>query len=527
GPSSTPTSTATRSSRIRTRAGRCSPCRSICRRTRANASSARPSTRSRRWACSPGNPMASPGRGPCPSCRTRATPSSSSIRPIRFCARAGTGARRFRFPWRSRGSRSSTPTTASPRPSGPSECKGEAADRPPCCHSRHTAGLTIGRSAAVGNDRAEGRGTGYDESRSTPAHSCVRALTQRAAVADHNGQGGIMSEQTKYLMGEEKIPHAWYNIIADLPSPPPPVLHPGTGKPVGPDDLSPLFPMALIGQEVNGERHVEIPQPVRDIYRLWRPTPLYRARRLEKALGTSARIFYKYEGVSPAGSHKPNTAVAQAFYNKQEGVTKLSTETGAGQWGSSLAFAGALFGLEVKVYMVKVSYNQKPYRRALMETYGAKCVASPSDETESGRAILKQHPDSPGSLGIAISEAVEVAAKNPDTKYALGSVLNHVLMHQTVIGIEAIEQMEAAGAYPDIVIGCAGGGSNFAGIAFPFIGKKLRDKREVRAIAVEPAACPSMTRGRYAFDFGDTGHLTPLVKMHTLGSEFIPPGFHA
>ena len=336
-----------------------------------------------------------------------------------------------------------------------------------------------------------------------------------------------MSEQSKYLMGEDRIPHAWYNIIADLPSPPPPVLHPGTGQPVGPDDLSPLFPMALIGQEVSGERHIEIPKPVRDIYRMWRPTPLYRARRLEKALGTTARIFYKYEGVSPAGSHKPNTAVAQAFYNREEGVTKLSTETGAGQWGSSLAFAGALFGLEVKVYMVKVSYNQKPYRRALMETYGAKCVASPSSETDSGRAILKQHPDSPGSLGIAISEAVEVAAKNPDTKYALGSVLNHVLMHQTVIGLEAIEQMEAADAYPDIVIGCAGGGSNFAGIAFPFIGKKLRDKRDVRVIAVEPSACPSLTRGKYAFDFGDTGHLTPLVKMHTLGSEFIPPGFHA
>jgi len=336
-----------------------------------------------------------------------------------------------------------------------------------------------------------------------------------------------LSEQTKTIMGEDRIPRAWYNIVADLPSPPPPVLHPGTGQPVGPGDLAPLFPMALIGQEVSAERHVEIPTPVRDVYRMWRPTPLYRARRLEKALGTDARIFYKYEGVSPAGSHKPNTAVAQAFYNKDEGVTKLSTETGAGQWGSSLAFAGALFGLEVKVYMVKVSYNQKPYRRALMETYGANCVASPSNETDSGRAILKAHPHSPGSLGIAISEAVEVAAKNADTKYALGSVLNHVLMHQTVIGLEAVEQMEAAGAYPDIVIGCAGGGSNFAGIAFPFIGKKLRDKRDLRSIAVEPAACPSMTRGKYAFDFGDTGHLTPLVKMHTLGSTFVPPGFHA
>jgi tryptophan synthase beta chain len=336
-----------------------------------------------------------------------------------------------------------------------------------------------------------------------------------------------MSEQSQYTLSEDRIPRAWYNIIADLPAPPPPVLHPGHGGPVGPDDLAPLFPMALIGQEVSAERLIEIPQPVRDIYRMWRPTPLHRARRLEQALGATARIFYKYEGVSPAGSHKPNTAVAQAFYNKQEGVTKLSTETGAGQWGSSLAFAGALFGLEVKVYMVKVSYQQKPYRRALMETYGAQCVASPSSETEAGRAILAAHPDSPGSLGIAISEAVEVAAKNPDTKYALGSVLNHVLLHQTVIGIEAIEQMEQADAYPDVVIACAGGGSNFAGIAFPFIGKKLRDKSAVRVIAVEPAACPSLTRGVYAFDFGDTGHLTPLVKMHTLGSEFIPPGFHA
>jgi tryptophan synthase beta chain len=335
-----------------------------------------------------------------------------------------------------------------------------------------------------------------------------------------------MSERVKYQLGEDRIPRVWYNIAADLP-PPPPVLHPGTGKPIGPDDLAPLFPMALIGQEVSTQREIEIPDPVREIYRMWRPTPLYRARRLEKALGTTARIFYKYEGVSPAGSHKPNTAVAQAFYNKQEGVKKLCTETGAGQWGSSLAFAGALFGLEVKVYMVRVSYNQKPYRRALMETYGATCVASPSNETASGRAILAASPDSPGSLGIAISEAVEVAAQDPNTKYSLGSVLNHVLLHQTVIGQEAIEQMEAADAYPDVVIACAGGGSNFAGIAFPFLGKKLRDKREVRVIAVEPAACPSLTRGRYAFDFGDTGHLTPLVKMHTLGSAFIPPGFHA
>ncbi|TAK47568.1 MAG: TrpB-like pyridoxal phosphate-dependent enzyme [Xanthobacteraceae bacterium] len=336
-----------------------------------------------------------------------------------------------------------------------------------------------------------------------------------------------MPETLKYTLSEERIPRRWYNIAADLPVPLPPPLHPGTGQPLGPDDLAPLFPMELIGQEVTQEREIDIPEPVRDIYRMWRPTPVYRARGLERALGTSARIFYKYEGVSPAGSHKPNTAVAQAYYNKAAGITKLSTETGAGQWGSSLAFAGALFGLEVKVYMVKVSYQQKPYRRALMETYGATCVASPSNETECGRAILAATPDSPGSLGMAISEAVEVAAKNADTKYALGSVLNHVLLHQTVIGIEAIEQMEEADAWPDVVIGCAGGGSNFAGLAFPFLGRKLRDGSNLRVIAAEPAACPTLTRGRYAYDFGDTSHLTPLVKMHTLGSTFMPPGFHA
>jgi tryptophan synthase beta chain len=336
-----------------------------------------------------------------------------------------------------------------------------------------------------------------------------------------------MSDSVKYLLPEDRIPRAWYNIAADLPQPPPPVLHPGTGQPIGPADLAAIFPMALIGQEVATEREIEIPGPVREVYKLWRPAPLYRALRLERALDTPARIFYKYEGVSPAGSHKPNTAVAQAFYNREAGITKLSTETGAGQWGSSLAFAGALFGLEVKVYMVRVSFQQKPYRRALMETYGATCIASPSNETESGRAILAANPDSPGSLGIAISEAVEVAAKNPDTNYALGSVLNHVLLHQTVIGIEAIEQMEMAGLWPDVVIGCAGGGSNFAGLAFPFLGKKLREGRDVRVIAVEPAACPTLTRGVYAYDFGDTAHLTPLVKMHTLGSQFVPPGFHA
>ena len=285
--------------------------------------------------------------------------------------------------------------------------------------------------------------------------------------------------------------------------------------------------MSLIMQEVSTEREIEIPEPVRDVYRQWRPSPLYRARRLEKALQTPARIYYKYEGVSPAGSHKPNTAVAQAFYNKEAGITKIATETGAGQWGSSLAFAGALFGIEILVFMVRVSYNQKPYRRAFMETFGARCIASPSMETNFGRQVLASTPDSNGSLGIAISEAVEVAAGADDTNYALGSVLNHVLLHQTVIGQEAIAQMEMADDYPDIVVGCTGGGSNFAGIAFPFIGAQLRGGKTVRVIAVEPAACPSLTRGRYAYDFGDTGKMTPLAKMHTLGSAFIPPGFHA
>jgi len=336
-----------------------------------------------------------------------------------------------------------------------------------------------------------------------------------------------VADTIKYVLDESRIPKSWYNIVADLPQRPPPVLHPGTMEPIGPGDLAPLFPTALIMQEVSAERHIEIPEPVREVYRQWRPSPLYRARRLEKALDTPARIYYKYEGVSPAGSHKPNTAVPQAFYNKEEGVKRLATETGAGQWGSALAFAGALFGLEVKVYMVKVSYQQKPYRKALMEAWGAQCVASPSPETNAGRQILKDHPSSTGSLGIAISEAVEVAATHDDTKYALGSVLNHVLMHQTVIGQEAIAQLEMADDYPDIVIGCTGGGSNFSGVAFPFIGAQLRGGKKVRVIACEPSACPSLTRGRYAYDFGDTGHLTPLVKMHTLGSTFVPPGFHA
>ena len=336
-----------------------------------------------------------------------------------------------------------------------------------------------------------------------------------------------MSDQVKFLLSEDDLPRSWYNIISDLPEPPAPVLHPGTGQPIGPDDLAPLFPMASIMQEVSGERAIDIPEPVRDIYRQWRPSPLYRARRLEKALDTPARIYYKYEGVSPTGSHKPNTAIAQAFFCKEEGVKRIATETGAGQWGSSLALAGSMFGLEIEVFMVRISYDQKPYRRAFMETFGATCHASPSNLTESGRKILAENPNNTGSLGIAISEAVEVAAQRDDTKYSLGSVLNHVLLHQTVVGQEAMRQMELADDYPDIVIGCTGGGSNFAGLTFPFIGAKLRGEQDVRVVAVEPANCPSLTKGKYAYDFGDTGNLTPLVKMHTLGSSFLPPASHS
>jgi tryptophan synthase beta chain len=333
--------------------------------------------------------------------------------------------------------------------------------------------------------------------------------------------------QTKFVLDESRIPRAWYNIAADLPVPGSPPLHPGTHQPLGPDDLAPLFPMALIGQEVSTEREIEIPEPVRDAYRLYRPSPLYRAHRLEKALDTPAHIYYKYEGVSPAGSHKPNTALAQAFYNKEAGVKRLATETGAGQWGSALAFAGAVFGLEVKVYMVRASYDQKPYRRILMETYGAEVVASPSLTTNYGRSVLAETPDSPGSLGMAISEAVEDAATRDDTKYSLGSVLNHVLLHQTVIGQEAIEQMAMAGESPDVVIGCAGGGSNFAGLTFPFLGRNFREGAKHRIIAVEPEAAPSLTRGVYAYDFGDTGKMAPIVKMFTLGSDFMPDPIHA
>jgi tryptophan synthase beta chain len=337
-----------------------------------------------------------------------------------------------------------------------------------------------------------------------------------------------MSETTKFLLTEDDLAKDWYNIAPDLPSPLAPPLHPGTLQPIGPNDLAPLFPMEVIKQEVSQERWVPIPDEVRDVYRLWRPTPLYRAHRLEKALDLPGRvrIFYKYEGVSPSGSHKPNTAVPQAFYNKMEGVKRIATETGAGQWGSSLALACQMFDIELKVYMVRISYEQKPYRRALMETWGATCVPSPSPDTNAGRTVLAQDPESTGSLGIAISEAVEDAATRDDTKYALGSVLNHVLMHQTVIGLEALKQLEMADAWPDVVIGCMGGGSNFAGLVLPFIKHKL-DGKKIQIIAAEPAACPSLTKGVYAYDFGDTSKLTPLVKMHTLGHGFIPAGIHA
>lgn len=334
-------------------------------------------------------------------------------------------------------------------------------------------------------------------------------------------------DSIKYLLPDDQLPKNWYNLASDLPEPLPPVLHPGTGAPIGPDDLAPLFPMALIEQEVTAERWIPIPEPVREILLQWRCTPLFRARRLEKALDTPAKIYYKYEGVSPSGSHKPNTSVPQAFYNKEAGIKKITTETGAGQWGSSLALACQMFGLECLVYMVKVSFGQKPYRRAFMESFGARCIASPSNHTAAGRAILEADPDCSGSLGIAISEAVEVAAQNPDTSYCLGSVLNHVLLHQTVIGQEAMAQMAMAGDYPDVIVGCTGGGSNFAGIAFPFMGEQLRGGQKVRVVAVEPSACPTLTRGRLAYDFGDTAHLTPLVKMHTLGSTFVPPSFHS
>ena len=337
-----------------------------------------------------------------------------------------------------------------------------------------------------------------------------------------------MGKRVKYTLDEKEIPTQWYNILADLPEPLPPPLHPGTGQPVGPEDLAPLFPMELIKQEMSPERWIDVPDEVRDVYRMWRPTTLYRARRLEKALDTPAKIFYKYEGSSPPGSHKPNTAVAQAYYNKKEGINRISTETGAGQWGSSLAFGGACFGVEIKVYMVGISYKQKPYRRMMMETWGATCIPSPSNETNAGRAMLEKDPDCPGSLGLAISEAVEEAATRDDTHYSLGSVLNHVLLHQTVIGLETKKQLEMADVYPDVIVGCVGGGSNFAGMFLPFIKDKIDgSKPDLRIVNVEPASCPTLTRGPYAYDFGDVAGMTPLLKMFTLGHDFIPPPVHA
>ena len=335
-------------------------------------------------------------------------------------------------------------------------------------------------------------------------------------------------DKSMFVLDQNKMPTRWYNIQADLPEPLPPPLHPGTKQPIGPADLAPLFPMELIKQEVSRERYIDIPEEVQTIYRTWRPTALHRAYRLEKALDTPAKIFYKYEGTSQPGSHKPNTAVPQAYYNKKEGIKRIATETGAGQWGSSLAFACCLFGIELKVYMVKVSYNQKPYRRIMMETWGAKCVPSPSPDTNAGRAALAADPGNPGSLGLAISEAVEDAATHPDTHYSLGSVLNHVLLHQTIIGQESMLQMEMAGAYPDIIVGCVGGGSNFGGMFLPFIKDKINGKKKnLRIINVEPESCPTLTKGQYAYDFGDAAGMTPLLKMFTLGHTFMPPPVHA
>ena len=337
-----------------------------------------------------------------------------------------------------------------------------------------------------------------------------------------------MSSIYKFLLDESRIPKAWYNINADMPVPPQPVLHPQTLEPVTPDFLNVLFPMSIIGQEVSADRWIEIPEPVREVYRLWRPTPMFRALRLEQALDTPAHIYYKYEGVSPVGSHKPNTAVAQAFYNKEEGTKKLTTETGAGQWGAALAMACNFFGLGLEVYMVKVSYHQKPYRRVIMENYGAEVFASPSEQTSFGKKLLSEDPETPGSLGIAISEAVESAAtSNGAKKYGIGSVLGHVLLHQTVIGLESLEQMEMAGEYPDVVIGCVGGGSNFAGFAYPFVHKNLTEGKQTRVVAVEPTSCPTLTKGPYTFDYGDTAGMAPIVKMFTLGHTFVPPGIHA
>ncbi|MCP4424348.1 MAG: TrpB-like pyridoxal phosphate-dependent enzyme [Chloroflexi bacterium] len=337
-----------------------------------------------------------------------------------------------------------------------------------------------------------------------------------------------MSDQYKFSLDESRLPKAWYNIAADMPVPPAPVLHPGTKEPVTPDFLNVLFPMNLIMQEISQERYIEIPEPVREVYKLWRPTPMLRARRLELALDTPAHIYYKNEGVSPVGSHKPNTAVAQAFFNKEAGTKAMTTETGAGQWGSALSMACNFFDIDLEVYMVKVSYHQKPYRRIVMQNYGAQVFASPSDRTQYGRSVREADPETTGSLGIAISEAVEAAAASGGAKkYSLGSVLNHVLTHQSVIGLETLEQMEMAGEYPDIIIGCAGGGSNFAGLAYPFLRENFTNGADTKIIAVEPTACPTLTRGKYTFDFGDTAAMAPIVKMHTLGHTFVPPGIHA
>jgi tryptophan synthase beta chain len=339
-------------------------------------------------------------------------------------------------------------------------------------------------------------------------------------------KGGFLMD-LKIHLSEKEMPRQWYNIVADLPTPPPPPLDPVTGGPLDPSVLLKIFPRALIEQEMSTERWIDIPDEIIEVYRLWRPTPLMRARNLEKALKTPARIYYKWEGVSPAGSHKPNTAVAQAYYNKIEGVKRLTTETGAGQWGSALAMGCKFMGIDCTVYMVKVSYYQKPYRRVLMQLWGAEVYPSPSDKTESGRKVLEENPDSPGSLGIAISEAVEDAFKHEDTNYSLGSVLNHVLLHQTIIGLEARKQFEMIGEWPDVVAGCIGGGSNFAGLTFPFLMDKLQGKRDIRAVAVEPSACPSVTKGIYTYDYGDVAGLTPLLKMFTLGHNFIPSPIHA
>lgn len=334
-------------------------------------------------------------------------------------------------------------------------------------------------------------------------------------------------KETKILLTEKEIPTHWYNIQADMPNPLQPPLSPATGKPATPDELGAIFPEEIIKQEASTERFIEIPEEVRSLYALWRPTPVYRAYRLERALDTPARIYFKHEGVSPAGSHKLNTAIPQAYYNKMQGIKRLATETGAGQWGTALSMACKFFGIDCTVYMVKISYNQKPYRRSMMELFGAEVFASPSDKTEAGREVLKKDPDSNGSLGIAISEAVEDAAKNPDTNYSLGSVLNHVVLHQTVIGLEAKKQMEKAGYYPEVVIACSGGGSNFGGLAMPFVQDKIKEGKKTRIVAAEPAACPSLTKGKFTYDYGDVAHLTPKMMMYTLGSDFMPPGIHA